>query len=342
MTGPFGDNLDVAHTRPIAPAPVPAARRPGRRLDRFQHTAAGGRLLPLSGLSGPMPLVIAIMVAMTIIAAAAGLALRNVAAASSNQLAGGVTVQIVEARPAARAQQANASVAVLRATTGVNTVRLVPQSEINVLIEPWLGADGNTDPSGGHDDRNSDDSTAVPVPALIDVQLNGTITPQRLSQLAQQVHRVAPTARIDAQANWLQPVFEAIESLQWLAVALIALLAGAMAAAVLLAARTALDNHRSTIEIVHMLGGSDPQVARIVQRAIGVDTAVGGAIGLVLALVVILFLGARFASLDAGIVAGGALGFNDWLVLLAIPVVAVVLAMLTARLSVLNSLRQML
>jgi cell division transport system permease protein len=91
-----------------------------------------------------------------------------------------------------------------------------------------------------------------------------------------------------------------------------------------------------------MLGGTDAQIARIVQRAIAVDAAVGGAIGLGLAVSVILFLGARFASLDAGLVQGGALGLADWSLLALIPVAGVALALLTARLSVLRALRRML
>ena len=288
----------------------------------------GDDLLPLSRLSGPMPLVVAIMVAVTVITAAGGLALHNVAAVAGTQLAEGVTIQIVEANPAPRARQANAAVALLRGMGGIGAVRLVPQGEVDALTEPWL-------------DRG-DEGDAIPLPALIDAQLDGGVTPARLAALARQLHRVAPAARIDAQAGWLTPVFQAIASLQWLAAALVALLAGATAAAVLLAARLALDDHRATIEIVHMLGGSDPQVARIVQRAIGIDAAVGGAIGLGVALVVIVFLGRRFAGLDAEIIAAGALGSGDWLVLVSIPLAGVALAMLTARLSVLNSLHKML
>ena len=59
-------------------------------------------LVPQARLSGPMPWVIAIMVALTIIAASAGLALRNATEAAAADLEGGITVQIVEARADAR------------------------------------------------------------------------------------------------------------------------------------------------------------------------------------------------------------------------------------------------
>ena len=76
-------------------------------------------LVPQARLSGPMPWVIAIMVALTVIASAAGLALRNTAQAAAAELEGGITVQIVEASPEARRAQAQASVEKLREMAGV-------------------------------------------------------------------------------------------------------------------------------------------------------------------------------------------------------------------------------
>ena len=55
-----------------------------------------------------------------------------------------------------------------------------------------------------------------------------------------------------------------------------------------------------------------------------------------------LFLARRFASLGAGLVDSGALGLGGWLLLAMVPIAAVGLAMLTARLSVLRALREMM
>jgi cell division transport system permease protein len=301
--------------------------RSWRRLSGIGET----ELVPQARLSGPMPWVIAIMVAMTAIAAAAGLALHNTAEAAAAELAGGVTVQIVEASPEKRAAQAKAAIARLGARTDVASVRLVPQAEIDTLIEPWLG-----------NAVDEDGADAIPVPALIDVRLVGAVTAERVEDVQQAIAAVAPSGRVDAQSSWLKPVFNAIASLQWLAVALVILLATALAAAALLAARTALGTNRDTIEIVHLLGGTDAQIASVFQRSIGVDAAGGGVVGLALATVVILFLGRRFAGLGAGMVDGGALGLVDWLLLALIPLIAVLLAMVTARLTVLRSLAKML
>ena len=148
-------------------------------------------------------------------------------------------------------------------------------------------------------------------------------------------------ARVDAQAQWLGPVFDAISALRWLALGLIVLLAFTSAAAVWLAARNALNANRGTIEVVHLLGGTDGQIARIFQRSAIIDAAIGGAVGLVLGAIALKVLGAQFAALESGMVAGGGLDPVDWLLLALVPVAGAAIALLTARMTVLASLGKM-
>ncbi|MBC2667205.1 cell division protein [Novosphingobium flavum] len=310
------------------PIPQAASRLPRRSAE----------IVPQARMSGPIPWVIAIMVALMVVAAAGGLALRNTGKAAARELSGGITVQIVEARPAERDRQARAALALLQRAQGVTEPRIVPQAELDALVEPWLGEAVDEQAQGG----GQGDSLGVPVPALIDARLAGSLAPARLAALQEQLRRTAPSARVDDQAIWLRPVFGAAQSLQWLAVALIVLLSGATGAAVLLAARTALGNNRETIEIVHLLGGTDAQIAAIFQRSIAFDAIGGGVVGFGAAFVVIALLGRSFAQLQAGIVTGSALGWMDWALLALVPAVAAVVATITARWTVMRALRRML
>jgi cell division transport system permease protein len=299
-----------------------------RNRPRFGADRSG--VLQQARLSGPMPWVIAIMVALTVMAASAGLALNNLADNARAEISGGLTVQIVEAAPLERDRQAEVAVAVLSNRDDVAEVRRVPDEELAGLIEPWLGeAAGTAD-------------EAIPIPALIDARLRGPVTGRRLAELREALTASAPSARVDAQAGWLSPVFQAISSLQWLAVGLIVLLAATSAAAVWLAARSALGSNRETIEIVHLLGGTDRQIARIFQRSIAIDAFVGGLAGLLLGLVAVFLLGRQFAALGSGMVAGGGLDTGDWITIGAIPATGVLIAMVTARMTVLSALRRML
>ncbi len=307
--------------------PPVVTRAVERGLSPFRGQRAA-HVLPRARLGGPMPWVIAIMVALTVIAAGGGLALGNLADRARGDLAGSATVQIVEADDRDRERQAASAVTLLLNEPVVTEVRRVPPEEVEALIEPWLGS-GTA-------------SEAVPIPALIDLRLRTDASEQALQVLSDRLVEVAPDARIDAQSDWLAPVLGALSSLKWMAFALIALLSFTGAAAVWLAARNALGSNRDTIEIVHLLGGSDNQIARIFQRSILLDALVGGLLGLLVGGLGVWLLGAQFAALDSALVAGGGLAAVDWLVLVTVPLVAMGIAVYTARMTVLSSLRRML
>ena len=290
------------------------------------------RLLPQTRFGGPIPWVIAILIALVVIAAAGGLSLRNLAENARADLSDAVTVQIAEADAQARAAQTQAAADAMGNSSLVTSVRIVPEDELEALLEPWLGA------AAASDD--------VPIPALIDVELNRRASAQEIAQLQSVLDTtLAPLdgeARIDAQSDWLRPVYNALAALQYLALALIALVGFATAAAVWLAARTAFSNHRETVEIIHLLGGTDAQVTKIFQRSVLRDAVFGAVIGLVLGLAAVWLLGRQFAALDSGMIGGGGLDWNDWVVIAAIPVGGVLLALITGRITIGFALKSML
>ncbi|QPC98978.1 cell division protein FtsX [Qipengyuania soli] len=307
--------------------PPVMARAVERGLSPFRGKRAA-HLLPRARLGGPMPWVIAIMVALTVLAAGGGLALANLVERAGGDLAGGATVQIVDANRETRAAQAQAAVAVLSDDPAVASVSLLPDDQVEKLLEPWLGA--------GASDEN------LPLPSLIDLRFREEASEALIEGLRSKLARVAPSARIDAQSTWLAPVLRALSTLRWMSLGLVLLLAFTGAAAVWLAARNALGTNRDTIEIVHLLGGNDDQIARIFQRSILLDGIAGGALGLVLGSGAVLLMGAQFAALDSGLVAGGGLGTTDWIILATVPLFAVAIAVYTARMTVLSSLGRML
>ncbi|MEP3422900.1 MAG: cell division protein [Erythrobacter sp.] len=293
---------------------------------------ASARLLPQTRFGGPIPWVIAILIALVIIAAAGGLSLRNLADNARADLSDAVTVQIVEADPQSRNAQATAAASALSSHPLVTSVRIVPEAELAELLEPWLGS--------------SAASEDVPIPALIDVELTRQASSAEIAQLQgaldDALEQLGGAARIDAQSTWLKPVYDALAAMQYLALALIGLVAFATAAAVWLAARSAFFNHSDTVEIIHLLGGTDAQVTKIFQRSVLRDAAFGAIVGLVLGLGAVWLLGQQFAALDSGMIGGGGLGWIDWLIIACIPLGGVLLALITGRITIGFALRSML
>jgi cell division transport system permease protein len=284
-------------------------------------------LLPEGRLSGPMPWVIAIMMFLTVLAAAAGMGLASAAARLDDQIGGRVTIQIVEANPARREAQAAAAAAAIENLPGVLAVRRVPDAEIQRLLEPWLGTGGL--------------EADLPVPALIDVDL----TPEGhrvLAGLREAVTAAAPGARVDDNGQWLAPLASLIGALKWLAAGLVLLMVGATAATVVLAARAALDMHRGTIEVLHLMGATDVQVARLFQRRIALDALFGGLLGFILAALVLIGIGERVSALGSELLGSAAVPAPAWGILVGLPLFGVLLAMLVARLTILRALGRML
>lgn len=286
------------------------------------------RLLPQTRFGGPIPWVIAILIALVVVAASGGLALRNLAETARGDLSNAVTVQIVEADAEKRALETERVAEALSGQELVRSVRIVPDEELSDLLEPWLG-----------EGASSED---LPIPALIDVELSRQAEAREIQALQDYLQESVPGARVDAQSDWLRPVYEALSALQYLALALIALVAFATAAAVWLAARSAFANHSDTVEIIHLLGGTDAQLTGIFQRSVVRDAAFGALVGLLLGLAAVWLLGQQFAELDSGMIAGGGLEWSDWVVVAAIPVGGVLLALLTGRITIALALRKML
>ena len=289
--------------------------------------AADRGLLPEGRLTGPMPWVIAIMMFLTVLAAASGLGLRNAASSLDSDISNRVVVQIVEANPDFREAQARIATSELRKLSGVEAVRRVPPEEMERLMEPWLGE------GGGEGD--------IPVPAMIDVDL----APEalgRIDVIRAAVREVAPSARVDDSAQWLAPLARLIDSLELLALGLVLLMVGATAATVVLAARAALDTHRATIEVLHLMGATDVQVARLFQRRIALDALFGGFVGLAAGSLVLLVIGNRVGALGSEMLGSAGLPLTSWVILVMLPVAGVILSMLVARTTILRALGRLL
>ncbi|MBV9842939.1 MAG: cell division protein [Sphingomonadaceae bacterium] len=290
-------------------------------------TAADRRLLPEGRLAGPMPWVIAIMMFLTALAGAAGLGIGAAAVELRQGLGERLTVQIVEANPDTRNAQARAALRTLSKLPEVKLATRVGDAEITRMLAPWFGAGGL-----GED---------VPIPALIDVSL----TPEGIDHgdmIAGALARVAPAAHVDNTSEWLGPLARLMHGLALLAAGIVLLMMGATAAAVVLAARGALNTHRATIDTLHLLGATDVQVARLFQRRIALDALFGGGIGFLAGILVILLLGAEISRVGSALLGVGHLPPAAWLLIAILPFLAMALATVTARITVVNALRQML
>src|SRR5204862_5184897 len=151
-----------------------------------------------------------------------------------------------------------------------------------------------------------------------------------LAAIQQRAEAIAPGARIVAHRDSVGPLLHSLRLLQWIAFGLVLLLSAAASAAVVLAARGALDTHRFTIEVMHGIGATDLQVTHLFQRKILIDALVGSLAGAFAAAVVLLLL-ASGAAIAGELTGGATLGPVDLLLLALLPLALTVLATWVAR-----------
>jgi cell division transport system permease protein len=287
-------------------------------LDRIWTSGPEARLLPAEKLHGPTVSLMAIMTFAMIVVAAAGLALANAA----GLVASGAENRYVIELPAAAVADLPQVMTAVRSAPGVSEAKPVPQDEMRRTLEQWLGSAAS--------------SPDLPVPALVTLEL----TPgANLAAIEAKVRQSTPSARLIAETSELKPLLSSVRALQWLALSLVLLMAAATAAAVVLAARGALDTHRSTIEIMHGIGATDAQLARLFQAKIAVDAAAGAIAGAIGAAIVLLMISGGAAAITGELAARSPLTGIDIATLVFLPVAIVVLATLVARWTVFRALR---
>jgi cell division transport system permease protein len=278
-------------------------------------------VVPPSGFTVRLTLLTAAaMAVLAVFALAASLAADRVADRWAEALARTATVRVVAPAGQLEARVA-AALEVLRTTPGVASARRLTQEEEQALLTPWLGPDLPLD--------------ALPVPALIEViEAPGGIDAAGLSaRLAGE----APGAVFDDHTRWRAPLVAAAARLRALGLVALALIGGATAAMVALAAQSALAANARVIATLRLVGARDAWIARAFVRRFTLRAAAGALAGTAAGMAAV---GAH--SLGEIDDFPGDLGFQgiEWLWPLAIPPAAAVVAFAATRLAAFRVLRE--
>jgi len=295
----------------------------------------GGRTdLPLKGdaTSRYLPWLIAPMVFLSAAALALALSLTTLAASWDRDVSGTLTVEVAVAPGAAeeaerKTQDAiDRALEILRATPGIRSAEAMPQDKLAALLAPWLG--------------NADLLKDLPLPALIDVTLDSGTRPDLL-ELEKKLADAVPSASLDDHRLWLARLIDLERTVAWTAIAIVALIGAVTAATVIYATRTGMAVHRETIEVLHLIGATDDYIARqFAARAFALAFR-GGIAGLILTVPVLAAVAWESRRIEGGFLADLTLPPIGWAACGALPLVAALLAMATARITVHGALARM-
>jgi len=216
--------------------------------------------------------------------------------------------------------QVAAALRILVQTPGVASARVMTPEEQAELLAPWFGPDLPLD--------------LLPVPRLIEI----TETDEGFDAegLRFRLAGEAPGAVLDDHSRWRRPLVEAAGRLRTLGFVSLALIGGAMAAMITLAAGAALSANAQIIGTLRLVGARDVFIARAFVRRFTLRAALGAAGGTALAMLAIALLPP--AGGETSFLTG--LGFEraEWLWPLLVPLCAAVVAFWATRFAALSRL----
>jgi cell division transport system permease protein len=298
-----------------------------RKSDLPTSREPGGRFLPW---------IIGVMVYLATLSLAAAMVLSSAISGWTAELAGTVTVQILPAASegkrakAALDKKVEKAVALLRATPGIAHAEPLDGERVAALLAPWLGADLV---AAGIDGE-------LPLPRLIDVTLadRGSVD---LVDLTRRLREIAPDVQVDDHGRWLEELISLVQSIEVLSVVIVVLSGLAAISTVVFATRSGLAVHADVIDVLHLVGARDSYIARQFERRAFVLGLAGGLGGLAFAAVSVFAIGYFLGQVRLFGLPDVALTPVQWAILAALAPAAALVAMVTARITVLRALARM-
>jgi len=283
-----------------------------------------------------LPWILGFMVYLAALAVGSALVVDRLSAHWQSGLTGNLTVEVPftdDISVTERSEILDKVIDLLSATPGVAGTTLLDDREIARLLEPWLGPEAS--------------ELDIPLPAMIAVTLRED-TGLDQEQLQRDLTAIQVGAKVDDHADWIADALSFLRGLKLLAALLTGLVLTATALTIVFVTRTGLSIHRSVIEVVHLIGAPDAYIAGQFQAQSLRLGLLGGIVGTLLAAGTII--GADRLLQSTGSFGGGSeSGMADlaldlqllpwqWGVLALLPVATAIIAMITARWTVLRSL----
>jgi cell division transport system permease protein len=139
----------------------------------------------------------------------------------------------------------------------------------------------------------------------------------------------------------LQALVRAIHSSEWIALVVVLMITMAAAATVVFATRAGMGLHRDTIEVMHFVGAEDNYIARQFAARATMLGLKGALIGVALAAPTLLLLTLLIGRLGFGLLPEIRITPGAWTAIALLIPASALLAMATARATVLKSLARL-
>lgn len=276
----------------------------------------GPLLPPRDARDGALVFVVAVLCFLACLTAFAALAANRAAHGWTAQLSGSATV-VVRARVNETPDSAAARAAeTLAGVRGVVEAQALPREKAEALLAPWIGAEALVDD--------------LPTPRLVTLELDPK-GPPTAAILDRALRAAGVDATVDDHSRWIADIERAANIARLAALGVFILIAAATAAVIAFATRAGLAARRDVIEVLHFSGAEARFIAGLFQNRFATMGALAGLLGGAGAAIIGAL--ARYFGGGAGVAPVLPLAWIDLLAALPAPVLAALIAGVSARLA---------
>lgn len=291
--------------------------------------------LPLSTDEGTvfLAMLIALMTFLALMALCSSFALGVMTSRWSDGLENQVTIEIPAETKDGSLRSADEIAALQSKVEGalndmplVRKVELLKTSDIEEMVEPWLGTSLLMED--------------IPLPGLVSVTLHNTEA-ANIKLLRDTLDAMHEDLTLDTHERWLADLMRLSGSLRFAALFITIIIGATTITAVAGAVRSRMAVHKADVELLHLMGATDIYIMRQFQRHALILAFKGAVIGTSVTLLALLVIGALSGDTGAALLPSFELQARHVAALLILPLALCAISAATARHTVLRVLTLM-
>jgi cell division transport system permease protein len=297
----------------------------------MEHSKPGHIIPPAAAPLRNLIVTMAVMCYLACLAIGALILINRAVDGWTHGLTREVTVQLRQIQKVELESELKKTLVLLRATAGVTSAEPLSNEAGLKLLEPWLG---------------SEDLSDLPVPRLVRVAIDEN-SPPDFANLDQSLKDNIRGASLDTHRRWVSELTRMAQTLSFLSYVILVLICLSAIAIVIFAARSVLDANQEVVDVLHLVGAKDGYIAEQIDRRFMLSGMTAGLIGVALSLVTFLGLSLSGAAESNTVAAAShdllfsSTGSFPWTyaILLCVPIFATVIALLSARMTLMRMLK---
>ncbi len=279
-----------------------------------------------------LPWMVMIMVFLAVLCCSLAISLEKALTKWENSITGSITIQIMPSEKELEnknefMKNLENLVTSLKGTPGIRNARMLDETEIKALLEPWFGT--------------NELINDLPIPMVIDVTLADDIAID-LAVLKSLVSYNSESASIDIHQAWLKHLTNLISSVKMLAFVILIIILSSTIALVIYATTTNVALHKKVIDLLHLIGAKDNYIASQISFKAFVLSLKGAVVGFLIVIPFIFIIGHYIKNFDPSLSNTVALVSKDWFVLFSCAIFACVVSGISAYITVIKRLKKML